>query len=265
MNTKHLGVSRCDIAPRQYFKHFRADDRSPSSLTMHLAIKVHWFAATTAVSLAVAAGRRWLAATSSARAVLPLRRGLGLPSTRRQLFLRPATSVAARQWAGLTGVTREASTRRTSSIRPPHLARWLASRVDVHRPSRHRDHRDQLLPPARRARQSAYGRWPVRSGRHSTGAMPYRDSPGAAPSRVGATKWSSAHDVRWASAPVHFVHGRRMPRRVARVGGCGAGGAPIHDVHAVMYSARVTLSEGSAPTVTNIGGPLWGPDVRLSA
>jgi hypothetical protein len=44
-------------------------------------------------------------------------------------------------------------------------------------------------------------------------------------------------------------------------GGCGAGGAPIHDVHAVMYSARVTLSEGSVPTVTNTGGPLWGSGV----
>jgi hypothetical protein len=42
---------------------------------------------------------------------------------------------------------------------------------------------------------------------------------------------------------------------------CGSGGTPLHAVRAVMYSARVTLSENSAPTVTNVGGPLWGSGV----
>ena len=40
--------------------------------------------------------------------------------------------------------------------------------------------------------------------------------------------------------------------------GCGAGGAPLHNVQAYMYSAAVTLTESSAPTVTNVAGALWG-------
>ena len=43
-------------------------------------------------------------------------------------------------------------------------------------------------------------------------------------------------------------------------GGCGAGGT-IHAVRAAMYSARVTLSEGSAPALGNVNGPLWGGGV----
>jgi len=43
-------------------------------------------------------------------------------------------------------------------------------------------------------------------------------------------------------------------------GGCGAGGT-FHSVRAVMYSARVTLSENSSPAVTNVGGSLWGSGV----
>ncbi len=42
---------------------------------------------------------------------------------------------------------------------------------------------------------------------------------------------------------------------------CGARAAPHHAMHAVMYSARVTLSENSAPTVTSVGGALWIPGV----
>ena len=38
---------------------------------------------------------------------------------------------------------------------------------------------------------------------------------------------------------------------------CGSGGT-IHTVQAYMYSAAVTLTESSAPTVTNVAGPLWG-------
>jgi len=51
-----------------------------------------------------------------------------------------------------------------------------------------------------------------------------------------------------------------MCRYVVAPGGCGAGGT-IHRVRAVMYSARVTLSESSAPVLANVGGPLWGPGV----
>ncbi|HEV7805151.1 MAG TPA: hypothetical protein VGO80_04990 [Solirubrobacteraceae bacterium] len=46
-------------------------------------------------------------------------------------------------------------------------------------------------------------------------------------------------------------------RVVTSGGGCGAGGT-IHAVRAAMYSARVTLSEGSAPTLGGVGGELWG-------
>lgn len=38
---------------------------------------------------------------------------------------------------------------------------------------------------------------------------------------------------------------------------CGSGGT-IHTVQAYMYSAAVTLTENSAPTVANVAGPLWG-------
>jgi len=43
-------------------------------------------------------------------------------------------------------------------------------------------------------------------------------------------------------------------------GGCGAGGT-IHRARAVLYSARVTLTESSAPTVADVGGPLWGSGI----
>ena len=52
-----------------------------------------------------------------------------------------------------------------------------------------------------------------------------------------------------------------MCRIVVPAGGCSAGGAPLHDARAVMYSARVTLSEGSTPSVADVGGPLWGGGV----
>ena len=42
--------------------------------------------------------------------------------------------------------------------------------------------------------------------------------------------------------------------------GCGAGGT-IHGARAVLYSARVTLTEGSAPTVADVAGPLWGSGI----
>jgi hypothetical protein len=38
---------------------------------------------------------------------------------------------------------------------------------------------------------------------------------------------------------------------------CGGGGT-IHKVQAYMYSSAVTLTENTAPTVTNVAGPLWG-------
>ena len=41
---------------------------------------------------------------------------------------------------------------------------------------------------------------------------------------------------------------------------CSTGGT-IHRVQAYMYSARVTISEDTAPTVTNVGGALWGAGV----
>ncbi|MEA2220521.1 MAG: hypothetical protein QOJ35_3147 [Solirubrobacteraceae bacterium] len=43
-------------------------------------------------------------------------------------------------------------------------------------------------------------------------------------------------------------------------GGCGAGGT-IHSVRAAMYSARVTLSEGSTPALGDLGGSLWAGGV----
>ena len=36
------------------------------------------------------------------------------------------------------------------------------------------------------------------------------------------------------------------------------GGGTIHDVQAYMYSANVTVTENAAPTVTGVGGALWG-------
>jgi hypothetical protein len=42
---------------------------------------------------------------------------------------------------------------------------------------------------------------------------------------------------------------------------CITGGEPNHAARAAMYSARVTLSEGSLPAVTDVGGPLWGAGV----
>lgn len=42
---------------------------------------------------------------------------------------------------------------------------------------------------------------------------------------------------------------------------CIAGGAPLHAATADLYSARVTLSESGAPTLSNVGGPLWGAGV----
>ena len=41
---------------------------------------------------------------------------------------------------------------------------------------------------------------------------------------------------------------------------CVSGGT-IHRVQAYMYSARVTISEDVAPSVTNVGGALWGGGV----
>jgi hypothetical protein len=43
-------------------------------------------------------------------------------------------------------------------------------------------------------------------------------------------------------------------------GGCGAGGT-IHHARAVLYSARVTLTESSAPTLADVAGPLWGSGI----
>ncbi len=42
---------------------------------------------------------------------------------------------------------------------------------------------------------------------------------------------------------------------------CLAGGAPLHDVRAYMYSSRVTISESVAPSVAGVGGALWGGGV----
>lgn len=42
---------------------------------------------------------------------------------------------------------------------------------------------------------------------------------------------------------------------------CISGGAPLHAATADLYSARVTLSESGAPTLSNVGGALWGADV----
>jgi hypothetical protein len=42
---------------------------------------------------------------------------------------------------------------------------------------------------------------------------------------------------------------------------CIAGGAPVHAATADLYSARVTLSESGAPTLSSVAGPLWGAGV----
>jgi hypothetical protein len=42
---------------------------------------------------------------------------------------------------------------------------------------------------------------------------------------------------------------------------CIAGGAPLHAARAALYSAKVTLSESTPPTLSNVGGPLWGAGV----
>lgn len=39
------------------------------------------------------------------------------------------------------------------------------------------------------------------------------------------------------------------------------GGGTLHEVRAFMYSARVTISENSPPTIGNVGGGLWGGGV----
>jgi hypothetical protein len=52
-----------------------------------------------------------------------------------------------------------------------------------------------------------------------------------------------------------------MCRIVRPVIACGAGGAPLHAVRTAMYSARVTLVEGSAPEISEVGGPLWAGGV----
>ena len=43
-------------------------------------------------------------------------------------------------------------------------------------------------------------------------------------------------------------------------GGCAAG-ATIHGARAVVYSARVTLTESSAPTLAGVAGPLWSTGI----
>lgn len=49
--------------------------------------------------------------------------------------------------------------------------------------------------------------------------------------------------------------------RIVDGGSCLAGGAPLHDAKADLYSARVTLSESGAPTLSNLGGAMWGGGV----
>jgi len=49
-------------------------------------------------------------------------------------------------------------------------------------------------------------------------------------------------------------------RIVRPVLACGAGGT-IHAVRAALYSAKVTLSESTPPTLSNLGGALWGGGV----
>ena len=39
------------------------------------------------------------------------------------------------------------------------------------------------------------------------------------------------------------------------------GGGTIHEATANLYSARVTVSESGTPTLSNVGGPLWGGGV----
>ena len=52
-----------------------------------------------------------------------------------------------------------------------------------------------------------------------------------------------------------------MCRIVTQALVCNGGGAPLHEVTADLYSARVTLSESGAPTLGSIGGALWGGGV----
>jgi hypothetical protein len=54
-------------------------------------------------------------------------------------------------------------------------------------------------------------------------------------------------------------------RIVRPVSACGAGGAPLHAVQADLFSARVTLSENSAPVVSGVGGGLWSAGVVSGA
>lgn len=42
---------------------------------------------------------------------------------------------------------------------------------------------------------------------------------------------------------------------------CGASGGASHDAEADLYSVRVTLAEAGLPTVSAVGGPLWGGGV----
>jgi len=42
---------------------------------------------------------------------------------------------------------------------------------------------------------------------------------------------------------------------------CIAGGAPLHAARANLYSAKVTLSESTPPTLSNLASPLWGGGV----
>ena len=46
--------------------------------------------------------------------------------------------------------------------------------------------------------------------------------------------------------------------RIVDATSCLAGGAPLHAATADLYSARVTLSETTAPTLSNVAGALWG-------
>jgi hypothetical protein len=42
---------------------------------------------------------------------------------------------------------------------------------------------------------------------------------------------------------------------------CIGGGAPLHDARADLYSAKVTLSESTPPTLSSLGGTLWAGGV----
>ena len=52
-----------------------------------------------------------------------------------------------------------------------------------------------------------------------------------------------------------------MCRIVTGALACIAGGAPLHAAKADLYSARVTLSESVAPTLSNVAGAAWGGGV----